>query len=212
MKVVCISDTHAQLNKVTLPKGDILIHSGDHTYRGTWNEMSKAFKDLARVSKDFKRVVTICGNHDWLGELEPKETEKLAKDNGLIYLNDSGIELLGYKIYGSPIQPEFCNWAFNRYRGPQIRRYWDAIPDDTQILVTHGPPALIGDKCPDGFRAGCQDLFERVVQLKDLELHVFGHIHGGYGITHFDGITFVNASTCDEQYKPVNKPIVIEVE
>ena len=44
------------------------------------------------------------------------------------------------RIYGSPWQPEFYNWAFNLPRnGEEMKARWDAIPDNTDILITHGP-------------------------------------------------------------------------
>lgn len=48
--------------------------------------------------------------------------------------------------------------------------------------------------------------------LPNLKLHVFGHIHEGYGVTHQEGLAFVNASICDRKYIPCHKPIVIELE
>lgn len=210
MKVVLISDTHSQMDKVTLPEGDILIHAGDHSYQGSITEMSKALKQLADKGKNFKKIIAICGNHDWLGETHPTLMKQLCEDNGITYLQDDWVLFEGKVIYGSAWQPEFCDWAFNVPRGPKIAEKWALIPDKVDILITHGPVYGILDNCPDGERVGCEELYKRVVQVRP-ELHVCGHIHNAYGIYHFDGITFVNASTCDEQYMPLNKPIVIDL-
>src|SRR3546814_5642071 len=37
----------------------------------------------------------------------------------------------GLKFYGSPCQPEFCDWAFNLPIGPSLKEKWERIPDDT---------------------------------------------------------------------------------
>jgi Icc-related predicted phosphoesterase len=108
-----------------------------------------------------------------------------------VYLEDSEYELLSsvepnsdhihsFKVYGSPWQPEFCDWAFNVNRGPEIKRYWDKIPVDTDILITHGPPLGFGDLTSDGFHCGCSDLLDRVLAHPP-RVHIFGHIHEAYG-------------------------------
>jgi predicted phosphodiesterase len=112
-----------------------------------------------------------------------------------VYLEDSEYELIShsphsdsnhsFKVYGSPWQPEFCDWAFNVNRGPEIRRYWDKIPPDTDILITHGPPLGFGDLTADGFHCGCSDLLD-VVQANPPRVHIFGHIHEAYGKTIFN--------------------------
>lgn len=211
MKIVLISDTHCRLHKVEIPPGDILIHAGDLTSSGGFQEVAGELHELAKQHEVFKHIVLICGNHDWLGEDDPEQMKQLCDDNGLIYLRDSGVQLEGLNIWGSPWQPEFCNWAFNLRRGAALRNRWAQIPDNTNILVTHGPPKGILDECPDGFRAGCEDLWNRVNQLNDLKIHVFGHIHHSYGTQKLDNTTFVNASICTERYLPTNDPIVIEL-
>ena len=63
-----------------------------------------------------------------------------------IYLEDSSCEVLGYKIWGSPWTPWFCDWGFNARRGEESKSHWDKIPNDTDIILTHGPPLGFGDK------------------------------------------------------------------
>ena len=211
VNLVCISDTHTY-EKFPIPEGDILLHSGDISFRGTFVEMNRAMKWLG--SLPHKHKVFVCGNHDWLGETDPLLMEELAKENGVIYLNDSGVELMGLKIWGSPVQPEFCNWAFNRKRGEEIARHWAKIPDDTQVLVTHGPPKDILDWVDrgDGSReyVGCEELRKRVDQLSNLRLHSFGHIHCAAGeYVDPNGKLFVNAAICTEEYHPIQKSHVV---
>lgn len=210
-KIVCISDTHCKLRNVNVPDGDILIHAGDLTFRGTVTEISQELRELERITRRFKAVCIINGNHDWLGEYSPSLMKQMCDDIGVTYLLDSWTIVEGLVIYGSPWQPEFCDWAFNLPRGPELAAKWALIPDKVDILITHGPPAKMLDLCPDGSRVGCEDLFKRVVEVKP-KLHVFGHIHHSYGMQQFNGTTFVNASICTEQYKPINIPIVVELE
>ncbi|MCL4142830.1 UNVERIFIED_CONTAM: hypothetical protein GTU68_047604 [Idotea baltica] len=126
------------------------------------------------------------------------------------YIQDEAISICGIKIYGTPWQPEFCNWAFNLPRGQECLDKWDKIPDDTDILVTHTPPVGHGDLCCMGVRAGCVELLSTVQQRVKPKYHVFGHIHEGYGITTDGKIIFINASTCNINYVPLNPPIVFD--
>lgn len=128
-----------------------------------------------------------------------------------VYLEDSGVAIEGLRIWGSPVQPWFGGWAFNRDRGPAINRHWRMIPNDTHILITHGPPAGYLDSI-NGYGVGCEDLRRRIAKLPELRMLVCGHIHEGYGIEACGPITIVNASRCDAHYMPVNEPIVIDTE
>lgn len=128
-----------------------------------------------------------------------------------LYLQDQSTSIYGLKIYGTPWQPEFCHWAFNLKRGQPLLDKWDLIPDDTDILITHGPPVGYGDLCAIGVRAGCVELLNTVQKRVRPKYHVYGHIHEGYG-TRSDGRTvFINASICDLAYNPSNKPIVFDI-
>jgi len=132
-------------------------------------------------------------------------------ERGITYLQDSGCEIEGVKFWGSPWQPWFFDWAFNLERGEQLRRKWALIPDDTDVLITHGPPAGILDLCPDGRRVGCGDLRLRVEQIEPMA-HIFGHIHHSAGqVEPLVGrrTRFINAAICDESYLPTNPVQVI---
>ena len=75
--------------------------------------------------------------------------------------------MAGLKIWGSPVQPEFNNWAFNVARGAAIRRYWEMIPESTDVLVSHGPPFGMLDKShPSTAHLGCEELAKAVEQIK----------------------------------------------
>lgn len=208
MRLVIISDTHGQMDKIVLPEGDILIHAGDATYQGTVAEISKFNNHLEPYKDKYKHILFVPGNHDWLFETNKYEARKIMTNATVLI--DEEIIIEGKKFYGSPWQPEFCAWAFNVKRGPLIARKWDLIPTDTNILITHGPVKGILDTCPDGFRAGCEELWKKVVEIKP-ELHICGHIHHAYGMQNFNGTTFINASICDEMYMTTNKPFVVDL-
>lgn len=177
MKLTFISDTHSKHDAIKLGRGDVLIHCGDISKNGSLEDIKRFAAYLKK--QEFSHKLVIAGNHDFCFEDERKfEAEDILKQCGIIYLNDSGVEIDGMKFWGSPVQPEFFNWAFNRRRGEEIKKYWDLIPNDTDILITHGPPFEILDECADGQKVGCEDLLNRIQKLK-LKVHAFGHIHEG---------------------------------
>jgi Icc-related predicted phosphoesterase len=220
MKLILLSDTHCRLRKVTVPNGDLLLHAGDLTFQGNVQEISQELRELGRIAKNFKYgCVFICGNHDRLGEHNPALMKQMAIDEGLIYLDHSSAQINGFNIFGSAYTPAFCNWAFNVDRA-ELKPYWDQIPDNTDILVTHGPPMGILDGVNrfnhqlgewEVEHTGCADLYNRVLELNQLKLYVCGHIHEGYGSLKRGNVQFVNASICTEEYRPTNEPWVIEL-
>jgi Icc-related predicted phosphoesterase len=220
-KVVCVSDTHHRHGQGTLkggvPECDLLIHAGDMTGRGQLDAVLQCYEWLEE--QPARHIVTIPGNHELYMENQLAHyREEIKRRHPAIHLLvEESVEIEGVKIYGSPITPEFHNWAWNRKRGIEIGRHWQMIPDDVQILVTHGPPYGILDQTyyVDGVtpreRAGCWDLAAAIkTRLFDLKLHVFGHIHSGSGVLMQDGVTYVNAAICDEMYMPTNPPRIIE--
>ncbi|HEY5236216.1 MAG TPA: metallophosphoesterase [Rhabdochlamydiaceae bacterium] len=220
MKIVCVSDPHCQLNKIAIPDGDVLVCTGDLTYQGTVQETSKELFELSKHRARFKEIIFVEGNHDWLGQRNPSLMDQMCKDNGIILLRDSGTTIEGIRFYGSPWQPEFGQWAFNLPRGRALREKWALIPDDTQVLLTHSPPMGILDiverfnhqTCNyDLEHVGCADLNSRIQDLKELQLHVFGHLHLGAGNKKIGNTMFVNASVCTEQYKPTNPIFVYDL-
>lgn len=202
------SDTHNSHRKIKFSNGDFLICCGDLTTRGELSQVEDFSKFISNL--DFKNKIVIAGNHDFCFEDKRKdEAEQILKNNGITYLNDSGVEIAGIKFWGSPIQPWFHNWAFNRKRGIEIKKHWDLIPSDTDVLITHGPPNGILDLCASGDRVGCEDLLQTITKIKP-KIHAFGHIHEGYGVTQIDSTLFVNACNLNERYMPAHDPIEIE--
>ena len=212
VKIAAISDTHTQHYDVLIPQCDLLIHSGDFSYVGKMLdvlELNRWFGNL-KQSGLVKEIVMVAGNHDWICETNPSWVKESFTN--CIYLDEESAEVMGIKVFGSAITPEFNSWAFNRYRGEEIARNWSKIPEDTELLITHGPPFGILDKLEDGTPVGCEELLKRVQKLPKLKLHCFGHIHGDYGrYTDPSGKLFINAAICNEQYQPVNSPQIIDL-
>ena len=146
MKIVCLSDTHNCNQEITVPDGDILIHAGDATIRGTQTEVEDFLAWFSSLPHQHK--VFVAGNHDWLFETDNRFARLLTANYKIKYLEDSFTDIEGLKIYGSPWQPRFFDWAFNLNRGGELAEKWKLIPADIDILITHGPPNGILDEVP----------------------------------------------------------------
>ena len=219
MRITLISDTHTKHKQLNgdLPGGDLLIHAGDIMNSGyspyEIEDFCKWFE-----AQDYDHLVFIAGNHDRLFENQPEKAMEIVNSYKLIdYLQDDWIEVGDdnetAKIYGSPWQPEFYNWAFNLPKaGIKLQEKWNAIPTDTDILITHGPAQGYVDASGPPYNEpnlGCELLIEKIKEIKP-KIHVCGHIHGGFGYR-FDGHThFFNASILNEQYAYVNKPVTFD--
>ncbi len=208
MKIVALSDTHGQHNRLMLPKGDLIIHAGDISKRGAEFEVVDFLKWFSAL--DFPYKIFIAGNHDFFFERESAEKIMSMIPENVIYLNDSSTIINGIKIWGSPVQPWFYDWAFNRHRGEPIRKHWKLIPADTDILITHGPVAGILDKTVGGESVGCKDLLERIEEINPL-VHICGHIHEAYGTKKLKDTKFINCSILDEHYFITNNPVEFEM-
>ncbi|MFY9341358.1 MAG: metallophosphatase domain-containing protein [Planctomycetota bacterium] len=206
MRIVCLSDTHDLHDQLTVPDGDLLIHAGDATMRGTLPQIANFDRWLARLPHRHK--VVIAGNHDWLFERDPALARSLI--GHAVYLQDQEATIGGLRIWGSPWQPWFYDWAFNLPRGPQLAAKWQLCPASVDVLITHGPPAGILDRTEGGDDVGCEDLLRELLRIRP-RLHVFGHIHEGYGTVERDGTRFVNASNCTARYRPLQPPIVVDL-
>ncbi|KAB8356501.1 hypothetical protein FH972_024084 [Carpinus fangiana] len=196
LKVVCISDTHG--TKPQVPYGDILLHAGDMSRGGTFKEIQEQL-DWLNAQPHLHKLV-IGGNHDIiLDEVAVERIIETRSDSfpaggkrrkdlqwgSIMYLEDSFVTLQfpqhkrSIKIFGSPMTPQYGNWAFQHL---PIRDVWrDKIPHDTDILVTHGPPKAHLDSSELGITAGCPHLL-RALHYARPRIHVFGHIHAGHGL------------------------------
>jgi predicted phosphodiesterase len=217
MRITFISDTHTKHDKLNgfLPGGDLLLHSGDLSSRGYITELEAFFKWYDKID-NYDTKAFICGNHDF-GFQDDNERVKglLTGYKTIEYLQDD-LLMVGedydtmIKIWGSPWQPEFHNWAFNLPRGEKLKEKWDMIPTDVDILVTHGPAFGKLDFVPyDGVNVGCEDLLSKIQEIKP-KIHLCGHIHSGRGVVFSEGTLYVNASVLNDRYEFRNKPITID--
>ena len=213
-KIIAISDTH-NMHKACeklIPDGeyDMIIHAGDVSGRGHEYEV-RDFVEWFSGLDQFRHKLMIAGNHDWLFEKERLIAREMIPDN-VHYLEDNGVTIEGIKFWGSPQTPRFLDWAFNRDRGEDIKRFWDIIDDDVDVLVTHCPAHYKLDYVKyDNKFLGCDDLSNRIMEIKP-KVHICGHIHGSYGVEYYDGTMYYNASLVNEQYRPQNPAHIIELE
>jgi Icc-related predicted phosphoesterase len=210
VKVCCISDIHG--NFPDIAPCDLLIIAGDIIDGFRWHSeesigwYDRYFRAWLK-SVPAGEIVGVAGNHDFMYQRESEHMRLLNLP--WIYLEDEPYKYMNYKIWGSPWQPQFGNWAFNDIDDDRgLGHKFSRIPDDTEILVTHGPPYGIGDKTFDKQRVGSRQL-RRVVNKVRPTLHVFGHIHPARGIYHFNGGMQVNATVVDYTYKLVHAPVYL---
>ncbi len=209
MRIVCLSDTHNQLSKLTIPDGDILLHAGDFCGHGKLDEVAQFNREMGLLPH--KHKVVIAGNHDWPLQRQHQLSREMLTN--VLYLEDESVEIEGLKIYGSPWQPEFFNWAFNLPRkSRQLQEKWTQIPSDADIVITHGPPHGILDATSRGTLAGCELLRTRLLEELHPRVHLFGHIHEGYGWKQIGNTLFLNAANLNEHYRPVNPPVAFDLE
>ena len=219
-RFVLVSDTHN--TEPPLPKGEVLIHAGDLTGNGGRKQTEAAMRWVGEQAQKFEWVVFVGGNHDWFfyhlsREMGVNAVREFVRPYGenIIYLEDEFTAVAGAKIYGSPAQPEFCNWAWNYARGAEIKAVWDKIPSNgVDMLITHGPPHHVLDWVGHE-RVGCRDLRDALERVQP-KVHVFGHIHAGHGKarTFLEGgqtTQCYNAAVVNEEYKldPKHHPWVL---
>lgn len=235
LRFVCISDTHTRIEESVnfrIPDGDVLLHAGDFTNSGNTREVFAFNKFIGQFPHRHK--IVIAGNHDMcmdddyvahinrLHKNGTKVQDYLTAKYGVghpkdllsncVYLLDEMVEAAGIKIYGAPWQPSFGTWGFQLDRGRELLEKWNLIPDDVDILMTHGPPLGMGDRLNSGRHVGCVDLLNTVLLRVKPKFHVFGHIHEGYGMCTAGSTTFINASTVTIKYRPINSPIVFDID
>jgi len=211
MDIVCISDTHGHHNELKLSKGDLLIHAGDMDI-DTEDKFYKFIDWFGKQPFDYK--VLVAGNHDFF--LEKKSNYWVRQEcyaQEICYLSHNAVSINGLNIFGSPYTPRYGRWAFMKERGLELDELWKQIPNDTDILVTHGPPLNILDEVHlvyGSHNVGCWDLDKKVKEVKP-KYHIFGHIHSCYGGSVENNINYINCSVVDENYDLVHPPIRFEI-
>ena len=215
MNILHISDTHGFHG--TFPNErfegvDMVIHSGDcSNYRDPYRNANEVL-DFIEWYKNIpvKYKIYVAGNHDTSIERR-LVTPEYIKEQGIIYLENESIQIEGIKIYGSPVTPTFGDWAFMKKR-EKMHKFWTNIPEDTDILVVHGPPKGIRDISLDRQNnlemCGDLSLYKRIVELQKngLGAVLFGHIHNTEGVynqgistySNLNKVIFSNGSCVDD--------------
>lgn len=223
MRICFISDTHSKHRAIDVPDADILVHCGDYTFAGTIPEVNDFLLWFSKLPHNHK--IFVNGNHE-VGFYRNIPLYRQLIPKSIIYLENEEVNVEGLKFYGSPYTKEFGSWAYMYYTDEEAKTLWDAIPDDTDILVTHQPPYKIHDGAPymqgreglfvpcldeEGDPAGCKVLRERVRIVKP-KVHSFGHIHEGSNYSVIEDTVFINAAVCDGKYKPTNPITVVTLD
>jgi Icc-related predicted phosphoesterase len=185
VKILHLSDTHRQQNKINIPSDiDIIIHSGDFSNKkdSLRNEKEAlAFIDWFS-SLDIKYKVLVAGNHDTSIQARLITPEQI-ENRGIIYLENASVKIEGLLVWGSPYTPLYGEWAFMAEED-RLALMWETIPDDADIVITHGPPlgmldmtfdSIINDT-PHYRLCGSKSLADRMDKIQPT-LHCFGHIH-----------------------------------
>jgi predicted phosphohydrolase len=197
VRIVAVADTHLFHDELVVPDGDVFVHAGDLCRGGDVDELRVAAAWIASLPHPHKLVV--AGNHDWAFVREPAAARAALGD--ILYVQDGEVAIDGMRIWGSPWQPEYNDWAFNLPRGAALAAVWAQIPIGLDVLVTHGPPEGIGDRGPVGGRQGCAELRRRVAEVRP-RLHLFGHIHQDGGAWREHATTFANVTTWECERAP----------
>ena len=239
MRKTHISDTHNKHNQLNglLPGGDLLIHSGDISSLGRQSEVERFVKWFNSID-NYANKIFIAGNHDMSFDSEQLLVNKLKHFDGVsdsdefvsigkpqwlevlltsdlnqnvFYLENSFVMLDDIKIWGSPITPTFgYGWGFNVNRGYDINQIWNRIPNDTDIVITHGPIHSYCDRTSrGGLNVGCEQLYHRLNEVQP-QLHFSGHIHEAYGYRATDWGYAFNGCNCDLSYLVNNKPMTFD--
>ena len=241
VRFVCVSDTHdrCHLDKLPdtswVPDGDVLLHAGDLTYNGELGELRRANDWLGALPHETKLVM--AGNHDlvfdvdlyardwkqWhksdmLGELGVQNAHDLAAEvlsNATYLQHDLYVhEASGLRVYAAPELPDVPKYKMAFCRDPsgeELDEAYAKVPDDVDVLLTHGPPKGVLDRVFLGMHVGSEALTRHVLERIKPRFHVFGHIHESYGVEVRESTTFINAAVCTLMYKPDNKPIVFDL-
>lgn len=206
LRIVVMGDTHELHQSVDTPDGDLLIHVGDFTM---FSRSQSALADfdhwLGELPHRWRLVVP--GNHERFFEAASDPRRLLA--NAKVLINEA-VEIEGLPIWGSPVTPGFGP-AFVMANPADRRRLYAQIPDDTDILVTHGPPLGILDQPPSsGVHIGDPVLLDAVRRVRPM-LHVFGHVHGAYGVVQTEDTLFANAALLGSGGGIEHQPIVLRL-
>ena len=221
MKCWLISDTHNLHEELRIPQGiDAVIHCGDESESMDLAKNERQSREFFRWFSTLRieHKIFVPGNHSTAieqGLIRPQEYPSIR------FLIHQQTQLGDLLVFGTPYTPRFFDWAFMRDR-KDLDAVWQTIPDQVDILISHGPPKGFLDRTRDmashkRIHVGSQSLTRHVQERIKPRVHAFGHIHDEMGIKNFGtvldgGVLFVNCSCCDQSIQLENHGIVIEFE
>lgn len=220
MKIWFISDTHNRHRELTVPDADLVIHCGDESTHGNaWMNEPEARQFLDWYSElDIETKVFVPGNHSTAVEQRLIRLEEYPE---IRFLINEPMQWNGLKLFGSPYTPLYQDWAYMKKRS-RLDEVWQSVPEDVDILITHGPPKGILDLTHDVdskalIQVGCAALRRHVEERIRPQIHAFGHIHDEKGIRNYGMFTrgatqFINCSCCNLATKLKNNGFVVEVD
>jgi len=204
MDLTIISDTHGRHEELGTLCGEVLIHCGD-----MFNIFSRHKDEFARMDdwfaqQDFEKIICIGGNHDFALQDKLRKTSTPFKN--AIVLNGTSYAYKGVRFFGAPWVPELASHAFF-VEDSELEDKWSQIPEETDILITHTPPAGILDVSSLGLKLGCPYLSARLESVNP-QLHCFGHVHASSGAQVKSKTTYINASMVGRgpMYTIIRKP------
>ncbi len=197
-----ISDTHGQHDALLLPRGDMIVHAGDVTKGGTAGEVRDFLQWFSHLN--YKHKIFIAGAHDHLFEEDPGMVRRMMPSN-VVYLEESGVEIGGLKIWGSPYNPHRSGNAFTRMK-EEINGHWNKIPEDSNMVIMHTPAYGVLDENANGEHEGSKELLRRLVRVEPTYF-VCGHRHGERSYEYHYGIHFINASLANTENEIIHKPV-----
>lgn len=118
------------------------------------------------------------------------------------------VEIEGIKIYGTPLNPEFHDMAFNK-NVQELEDHRKTIPNGIDILISHNPPFGYRDILFTGERIGEKSLTKAIERIRP-SYSIFGHIHESRGVCKNEFTTFINCAICTLRYQPTNEAIVFD--
>jgi Icc-related predicted phosphoesterase len=205
--------THEQIGEcdLLLVGGDIMpVWNHEPDFQLNWLDTRWREWLRERHENGAKKIVWIAGNHDFA--LQKDEGDKIARSmdtEDIMYLCDEGIVVNGIKIWGFPWTPNLPGWAF-QYDSIDVDDHLEKIPDDTDILLSHGPPYGAGDKPFMSYSHVGSTELKDIIANKKIPVVVCGHIHEGFGFYKVENSKVYVVSYLDRNYEPNNRVVEID--
>ena len=179
LKIVCISDTHSKQHELKIPKCDLFIAAGDLINNKEGENEIKSFNKWVEKIESKNKII-IAGNQDnYLNNNKSKIKDIFPSLNYLEY-NSFQLNNPNILIYGAPCilrRNFFISGNAFSLSGEDMRRHFENIPSNTDILVTHVPPYGVLDISYKNKHLGSKWLRNEICNRIHPKIHIFGHNH-----------------------------------